>query len=177
MGWTGTHRPKGQTLREFFVNEGILSEDRIVDFAVKHRTTAYIAYRMPDTEKVHAVVILIRYSRDYFNTTYKDMTEGMGPAESECPERILDALDPIDEGYAVEWRERCRRNIAVRRSVKKGSVVRFVKPIEFSNGISMQSLVYSGKGNTFHDPSGPSYGRYRVPGWIDLIDREEVTVA
>jgi hypothetical protein len=168
MGWTGTHRPKGQPLREFFEGEGF-DPARIVDFAVKHRTTAYVAYRMPDTEEIAAYVILIRYSRDYFNITYKDMHEMMGPNESECPERILDLLDPTDNDYANEWRARCRKNIAIRRSVKKGTEVRFVTPIEFSNGVTMQTLVYSGKGNTFHDPAGPEYGRYRVSGWTGLV--------
>jgi hypothetical protein len=174
MGWYSGHRPKGQSVREYLVSDG-LDDTKIVDFAVKHRTTAYIAYEHEG--EIVALVYLLQYGRGYYNFTYKSLDESMGPSESECPERILDLLTSTDHEYAVEWRARCRRNIAVRRSVKKGTVVKFVQPVEFSNGVTLDTMIYSGRGNIFHDPAGPEYGRYRMPGWVGQIKREEVTAA
>lgn len=67
---------------------------------------------------------------------YKDMCESMGPTESRCPARILNMLSPLDEtyghaGYAAEWRERCRANLAAKREarpIRGGDVVRFSSP-------------------------------------------------
>jgi len=172
MGWYSGHRPKGQSIREYLVADG-LDDDKIVDMAVKNMTTAYIAYRTDEGEVV-ALVYMLHFTRDYFNTTYKPLDENMGPCDTDCPERILDLLTPTDSEYAVEWRAACRRAIALRRAVSKGTVVQFVKPIEFSNGVSMDRLTYSGKGNTFHDPAGPEYGRYRVTGWMRLVDAADL---
>lgn len=174
MGWYSGHRPKGQSIREYLVSDG-LDDSKIVDIAVKNMSTAYIAYEH-DGEVV-ALVYMLRFTRDYYNTTYKPLDENMGPNDAECPERILDLLTPTDNEYATKWRAACRRNIAVRRSVKKGSVVKFSHAIQFTNGVSLDTMVYSGKGNTFFDPAGPEYGRYRVTGWLSLIEQEEVAVA
>ncbi len=67
---------------------------------------------------VFALVCLIDYNpRDAegFVFGYKDMTEHMGPCESDCPEDILDLLTPTDRPYAIAWRARCRANAAARR--------------------------------------------------------------
>ena len=68
---------------------------------------------------VFAFVCLTDYNpRDAegFVFGYKDMTEHMGPCESDCPEDILDLLTPTDRPYAIVWRARCRANAAARRS-------------------------------------------------------------
>src|SRR3546814_18208075 len=70
---------------------------------------------------VFAVVCLTRQTtgaRDGCTFGYKDMTETMGPCESDCPAAILDELTETDNAYASEWRARSRANI-VRRTLER----------------------------------------------------------
>ena len=65
--------------------------------------------RAPDGSFVFAVVFLT--SRKHGAWGYKDMDESMGPNESRCPARVLDMLSPLKpgrDGYAADWRARCR---------------------------------------------------------------------
>ena len=65
--------------------------------------------------EVFALICLVAYDsrdREGYIFGYKDMTEGMGPYESNCPVAILDLLTPTDRPYAVQWRARCRANAA-----------------------------------------------------------------
>lgn len=54
-------------------------------------------------------VFLIKGYREKGGTEwgYKDMDESMGPCEETCPERLL-AQSTVMDGYAPEWRARCR---------------------------------------------------------------------
>jgi len=56
--------------------------------------------------------------KDYFNFSYKNMSEDMGPAQSECPESILDLLSPTESDWANEWRERCRKVYRQKKTLK-----------------------------------------------------------
>jgi hypothetical protein len=63
--------------------------------------------------EVFALICLVAYDpRDSegYIFGYKDMTERMGPYESNCPVAILDLLTPTDRPYALQWRARCRAN-------------------------------------------------------------------
>lgn len=134
MGWTGTHRPRGQSLKDFFQEQWGSGTNTILDFATVKRSTCYAAVQNNQTGEVFGVVILVKYSRDYhYNITYKDMDETMGPNESECPARILALLSPTTHKYALAWRERCRANLA-KPVPKYGDVIRFDAPLHFTNG-------------------------------------------
>lgn len=88
---------------------------------------------IPENERrIHAEVFLTSVNkRDYFNFSYKDMSESMGPCEDNCPASILDLLSPTDDEYALEWRKRCRANIESRKdpnalkNLPIGTVIRF----------------------------------------------------
>ncbi len=72
-----------------------------------------------EPREVIALVCLVDYNpRDSegYIFGYKDMDEGMGPVESDCPEAILDLLTPTTRPYAIAWRARCRANAAPRRT-------------------------------------------------------------
>lgn len=93
--------------------------------------------------QVFAIVCLTKTStgaRDGCTFGYKDMTEHMGPCESECPTSILDELTDTDSEYAQAWRERCRANIVQRRlrnakpTPKPGQTIVFDEPMRFSDG-------------------------------------------
>lgn len=68
---------------------------------------------------------------------YKDMDEGMGPTEADCPVSVLDTLSPVeaiygpvkDDGaakWATEYRARCRANAAIAKQQKTSA--RALKP-------------------------------------------------
>lgn len=86
---------------------------------------------------VFAVVFLTSTdSKDYFNFSYKDMSETMGPYQSDCPKSILDLLSPTDNEFANAWRQRCRDNLAKKKdkdslnNLPVGSVIRVEMPFD-----------------------------------------------
>lgn len=62
----------------------------------------------------------------------KDQDETMGPFDVCCPKNILDLLtEPLNE-YAAQWREKCRKNLGVKRpKVKAGDTLVFASPFTF----------------------------------------------
>lgn len=95
MGWTSTRYDKTQGGVTGFMQREMLGDRlEILDSALVKRGTWYAAVRNIARDEVFGVVVLVRWSRDpYYNITYKDMDESMGPSQAECPERILKLLD------------------------------------------------------------------------------------
>ena len=124
---------------------------------------------------VWAAICLVRYNpRDPegYIFGYKDMEESMSPYECDCPEPILDLLTPTDREYAVQWRARCRENIAARRakaakpSPRAGQVIVFDEPLCFADGRSFERLEvianpHSHRTVLFRAPGSGSL--YRIP--------------
>ena len=84
----------------------------------------------PEPEPYHVgAVILTKRVRGEFG--YKDMDENMGPYHTDCPARILDALDrlsPAPSANAFEWRSKCRARLAskaAKRAYAPGMVVTY----------------------------------------------------
>lgn len=188
MGWTSMPRTSGQDLKSTILNEfSNTSDDPHAgpqDIAIVRRNTAYIAYREPGPGgKCFALIVLLRHEAR--ELMMKDMSEFEGPNESECPERILDLLTPLDDrsdprGWARAWRARCRANHQRRaraRALAPGDVIRFPNPFSFSDGTTLRSFVVDrlapGKPLRLHaivgfDEDGrarPSYGHYRIRNW------------
>ena len=109
-------------------------------------STYYAAAERIETaggRQVFAIVCLTKTStgaRDGCTFGYKDMTEHMGPNESECPASILDELTETDSEYAQTWRDRCRANLVQRKlqnakpTPKPGQTIVFDEPMRFSDG-------------------------------------------
>lgn len=146
MGWTSM--PLNQPVKEWF-NEQWNDQDReVLDVALVKRTQLYAAVRYKDHVpkyggQVIAVTYLVHWSRDYFNFSYKPMTEHVGPyGLDECPKRIMKLLTPLNDeidpnGYAAEWRERVNTYHENNdRLKKKDTIVKFDEGIEFTNGMS-----------------------------------------
>jgi hypothetical protein len=75
------------------------------------KRTKFATETEPESSYVFAAIILTSTNtKDYFNFSYKDMDESMGPFECKCPKYILDLLSPTDNQFANEWREACRAN-------------------------------------------------------------------
>ena len=111
--------------------------------------------------EVFAIVCLVRYNprdREGYVFGYKDMDEGMGPCESECPAAILDLLTPTDRDYAVTWRARCRaaaEQRAARPRLRNGWALVFDAPLSFADGTSHDRL------DVAIDPRHPRVMRFR----------------
>ncbi|MGH3757210.1 DUF6927 domain-containing protein [Actinophytocola sp.] len=142
MGWLSYHRPKGETDRAHFERELLSSpEYEIVQCASKNRVF-YAAIRTIATGEVWALVVLMRWARGRFNFAYKDMHESTGPYAADAPASVLDVLTPTDNADAIEWRERCRANLARRNTIRDklrgviaDVVIRTAEPVRFENGL------------------------------------------
>lgn len=87
----------------------------------------------------------------------KEITEDMGPVQTDAPAKMLDMLDrlaPNPTGYAAEWRKDCRENIARKRTPK-------AKPT------AGQRVTYNKTAYTLFGPAGAR------KGWIVHTDTGE----
>ena len=172
MGWTYTHRPKGQSALDFFRQE---FGDGVIDAAAT-LTEAYIAYQVrdPKTGEIKGVICIVCLTQwvrgDYYNFGYKDMDESMGPGPARCPERILRQLTDYDFGSeeanraSREWREACWEWVSRRKSrprLRRGMVIRFHEPIGFPSGRQIREFVVV-QANPLRlvDARRPNSGRY-----------------
>lgn len=80
-------------------------------------TTYYAAIKDKVKNNVWAIVILTNIEDGFFY--YKEISEDMGPCESDCPKAIIDLLSPTDCEYALEWRKRCLDNLAKKAAQSK----------------------------------------------------------
>lgn len=76
----------------------------------------YAAIRSSDGCSVSGLVLLTE-RRDGCLFA-KPISEDMGPAEDGCPARILELLTPTRNESARDWRDRCRRRLALSRTRK-----------------------------------------------------------
>ena len=146
MGWTFTHREKGVTNLDWFREQWCPSEpDRLIDMATvggAFKGVAFGAYRSSafadGIERVIGIVALTQWvPNDYYNFGWKEIDEGQGPCEDNCPERIFNLLTPlpadqedpsVDGNWAAQWRQRVEANIAKKKAepkVKPGTKIRF----------------------------------------------------
>lgn len=115
---------------------------------------------------IFAVVCLVKWNpRDKEGMVfgYKDMDETMGPHESECPVQILDLLTPTTRPYAVEWRARCRANLARKaRPLRDGDRILFDEPMTFTDGYTAQEFIVVKVGRKLRLRAPERGGLYRM---------------
>jgi len=128
MGWTYTYKAKGTKVMDFFAEQFNGESDNfkkeVIAGGVKNFKTAYMAYKITDkhlgTSETIALVCLLSYApKSYYNFGYKDMDEGCGPCECDCPEKILKLLTPTTNEYALKWREACWAKVQARKDASK----------------------------------------------------------
>jgi hypothetical protein len=135
MGWTFTHKDNGISIQAFFEAEfNYTREDgtkgRVIECKAK-LDAAYMAFevtRPGESVVVFGLICLLNRRKEYYNFGYKDMSECMGPNASDCPASVLKRLTPTTNENAIEWRERCYKNIAdnsTRKSLKVGDKIKF----------------------------------------------------
>lgn len=144
MGWTSLTRSRDESDREFFARE--FSCCQIVDFSKVGNVAYMVLERIEMPGKRFALVCLTEWDSwnalnfRYFNFRYKDISEEMGPCESNCPVRLLDKLSPTDSEYANNWRQRCRENASSKangrkriKSIVVGAWFKLRTPLKFSD--------------------------------------------
>ena len=64
---------------------------------------------VPEAERTTWAAVSLTHvdNKEYFNFSYKSMSENEGPAESKCPASILKLLSETEDEWAKAWRERC----------------------------------------------------------------------
>lgn len=165
MGWYYGRREKGMSDLDYFTRYEGLPKERIL----AHGSTMkafYFAWRADDGSVIAGVYLKNWAKEDYYNFGYKPLDEAMGPAEFDCPAKVLDALsDPAPNEWAEQWRAKARARLAQRakaRAVKKGTLVRFEEPLRFTNDEVHSVFTFEG-GSKFRS----GYGRYHIRSWRD----------
>jgi len=126
------------------------------DYLVMKGATGYgIMHRQDkDTgEKTHFGIVFktSRHKTNHSGMTefcVKEITEDMGPVQTDAPAKMLDMLDrlaPNPTGYAADWRKACRETIARKKKPK-------AKPA------AGQRVTYGGQAYTLSHPAGPRKG-------------------
>lgn len=189
MGWTYSHKRKGQSVKEFFEESGMFKgiEGHKFDL-LKMRTVnmrecyCAVKHTKPDGgSHVFGLVILLHYaSKDYHNFGYKEMDEGMGPYYYNCPPEILDLLSETDNVNALGWRERCRENAkksARKKKLKDGTLIRLDRQLKFTNGDRVQEFIYRKVGRKTRLQNPKSKQMYQVTGFrkmdFEIIENAE----
>ncbi len=119
MGWlymrslAGYATPKAYLDGQFTYDRDTGGSRVLTSSLVARRTYhAAVEWITAGEREVWGLVCLVRYNprdREGLMFGYKDMSESMGPCESECPARILDLLTATDNTYALAWRARSSR--------------------------------------------------------------------
>ena len=158
---------------------------RVIASSLVGRRTYYAAVEWipaaSGVREVWGLVCLVRHNpRDPQGLVfgYKDMSESMGPCESECPARILDLLTATENTHAQDWRARCRSNLALKAqraakpTPKPGDVVVLAEPLLFRDGRTFsrfEAVAWPGRRRSslvFRSELG---GLYRIPKLKDRV--------
>lgn len=179
MGWLFMRDLQGHaTPRSYLDNQFTYVRDdhRLIVLASSMVGSTYYAaaerVESAGDRQIFAIVCLTKTSTaadDGCTFGYKDMTEHMGPCESECPASILNKLTETDSEHALAWRIRCRANITQRKlrnakpTPRPGQTIVFDEPMRFSDNRDRTrfEVVRNPKGRTplFRDPETRSICR------------------
>lgn len=147
MGWTSFRMR--EPVKEWFKREWETGGNyEVVDSALVQRNTLYGAIKKKETGEIFCAVFLVRWSRDVYNFSYKDMTEWAGPGAIDCPEKIFNLLTPLtgdDNGWAAEWRENVKKFHAARKAFNKNKIIKTEREFEFVSGHKFQYFRKDGK--------------------------------
>lgn len=113
---------------------------------------------------VFAGICLTSLEKDgCFDFGYKDMSENYGPYNYDCPASILNLLSPTTDKYALEWRQKCRENIARKAAERKDKNSLQNLPV----GAAIHMNTEGGRLRLVKDYGG----NFKRPKWIDWNTR------
>jgi hypothetical protein len=171
MGWLTYYREREESDRDHLQRELWPSGQCRIGECGTAGGTFYALCEPAAEDEPFALIVLQRRTRGQYNYGRKELTESSGPYESQCPARVLDAIEraipvPPNE-WAEEWRSRCRENIVRRqaaKSVKSGTWIELASPLVFSDGVGRSLLQFIGR-SSFCACDGV---RVRVSNWRTL---------
>ena len=118
MGWTGMKA-------KYYYKNGMINRKKECDELIEAcpddykliksaliGTCYYAAVRMLKKTEQSVVGIVIKTTvrmKEELNFLYKWVSEDMGPADTYCPDNILDELSETDSDWAKNWRAECRK--------------------------------------------------------------------
>lgn len=150
MGSTSTHKEAGVPVRTFFehyftgatiIASGTRRDPDYVAGTVDWPYEFYAAVRYddghPHAGEVFAFVVLYAIApSSYYNFTYKDLDETMGPVASHAPRAVLEALTPTTHEHAQAWRARApiRARTGATDAPRRRPASRSVPPLQEVRG-------------------------------------------
>lgn len=152
MGSTSTHKEAGVTVRAYFeryftgasiIASGTRRDPEYVSGRFDWPYEFYAAIRYDDDHpkagEVFAFVVLYSIApSSYYNFTYKDLDETVGPGAVHAPRAVLEALTSTTHEHAAQWRARCWANLEreeAKPRVRRGERIQFSEPMAFSSGV------------------------------------------
>lgn len=123
--------------------------------------------------EVFAIVCLVRWNphdKEGLIFGYKDMEEPMGPHEDGCLAAILDLLTATENQYALDWRARCRAQLArQQRPLHHGDRIKLDQALTFTDGHVADEFIVEKRGRriAFRDPE--TQGLYRISRFKDRL--------
>lgn len=111
-----------------------------------------------DKRETFGVVILTSVDmKDYFNFSYKEIDETMGPCEDHCPIGIINLLTPTTSEWANQWRDRCREYAKSKNSPNSLSKVPIGTKIKFTDNDGKEVIL---------EKRAPAY-QFKTPWWYE----------
>lgn len=153
MGWTySTQWPTRKAVIDHLLEPWMDGTRAIAHAAKRFARTLYVVWEKPDGTRFIGVYLVNADKQGGPTGGYKDMSESMGPTESECPVEFFDLVE--DPGHdATAWRARCRANAEAHRTkLLAGTTVRFAAPLSFGDGVREDTFIVQRKGRStrFH---------------------------
>ena len=111
---------------------------RLVKYAGNNEKGERIYVPRSENEKsIFAAIFLTSTdAKDYYNFSYKEMDETVGPCYYDCPKGILDLLTPTNNEWANNWRTKCREQLEKKKNpnslnkLPEGTVIQVTMPFD-----------------------------------------------
>lgn len=177
MGWTSyhaTHYKNGKVDRKAEVDKMFTQSEHDYEYdekvthlpelkVLKSRMVGSVYYgavqinnnKENTSETVGIVCLTSVDTKDYFNFSYKDMSETSGPCYYDCPKSILDLLTPTDSEWANEWRKRCYEEVENKKTHDLSKL-----PI----GTKIKFFMYGNDKEVVAVKRAPAY-QFKTPFW------------
>lgn len=183
MGWLFQNDPlRHETPASYIVREFSHHNEQRRATVLATATVGNVIYAAIRNEEkttgqtyVFAGVFLFKNTRRE-GVGYKDMSEGMGPHECDCPDRIMRLLSRVedipDPSYSTDWRARVAASKARRQQTRKtanaiaiGDVVRLCSEVTFRGGVRAEAfrMIAQRKRTPIFEPLSHPGMRCRLP--------------
>jgi len=91
------------------------------------------------------------------------MDENSGPVEAGCPRSVLEELGPTSHPYALDWRNRCYRQLRLKeRKIADGDMIRLPEPMKFTDGTEHAEFRVTKRGAKIELSTPDGRGRFRI---------------